>query len=80
MNPELTLTLSDYQTESGCVDILMHTMERYFTGGQTMEITDSIAEGLMQTVIANAKILHTTPQDLEARSRLCGWEAFLTTD
>lgn len=70
MNPELTLTLSDYQTESGCVDILMHTMERYFTGGKTMEITDSIAEGLMRTVIANAKILHTNPQDLEARSEI----------
>ena len=27
MNPELTLTLPDYQTESGCTDIMMHTME-----------------------------------------------------
>lgn len=33
MNPEYTKTLPDYQTESGCVDIMMHTMERYFTGG-----------------------------------------------
>ena len=29
MNPELTLTLPAWQTASGCVDILMHTMERY---------------------------------------------------
>ncbi len=29
MNPDLTKTLPDYQTESGCVDIMMHTMERY---------------------------------------------------
>lgn len=70
MNPELTLTLSDYQTESGCVDILMHTMERYFTGSSTMDITDSLAEELMRTVMANAKILHTNPQDLEARSEI----------
>ena len=28
MNPELTYTLPDYQTACGCVDILMHTMER----------------------------------------------------
>ena len=28
MNPEYTKTLPDYQTESGCVDIMMHTMER----------------------------------------------------
>ncbi len=31
MNPELTMTLPDYQTACGCADILMHTMERYFT-------------------------------------------------
>ncbi|MBR1585897.1 MAG: iron-containing alcohol dehydrogenase, partial [Clostridia bacterium] len=31
MNPELTMTLPDYQTACGCTDIMMHTMERYFT-------------------------------------------------
>ncbi len=70
MNPELTLSLSDYQTESGCTDILMHTMERYFTNGGNMEITDSIAEGLMRTVIANAVILHGNPQNYDARSEI----------
>lgn len=33
MNPELTMSLPDYQTEAGCTDIMMHTMERYFTNG-----------------------------------------------
>ena len=33
MNPELTMTLPSYQTASGCTDIMMHTMERYFTSG-----------------------------------------------
>ena len=57
MNPRLTYTLPEYQTESGCVDILLHTMERYFVNIETMEITDSISESLMQTVIYNARIL-----------------------
>ena len=57
MNPKLTYSLPQYQTESGCVDILMHTMERYFVNIETMEITDSISEALMQTVIYNARIL-----------------------
>ena len=70
MNPELTLSLSDYQTESGCADILMHTMERYFTNGGNMEITDSIAEGLMRTVMANARILHRDPQNYDARAEV----------
>lgn len=70
MDPALTMTLPDYQTASGCVDILMHTMERYFTAGGTMEITDSIAEALMRTVIRNARILHDTPQNYEARAEV----------
>ena len=70
MNPQLTLTLPDYQTSCGCTDILMHTMERYFTNGGSMEITDSVAEALMRTVIANAKILHEDPQNLDARAEV----------
>lgn len=70
MNPELTLSLSDYQTESGCTDIMMHTMERYFTNGGNMEITDSIAEGLLRTVIKNAKILRNNPQNYDARAEI----------
>ena len=70
MNPVLTMTLPDYQTQSGCADIMMHTMERYFTNGGNMEITDSIAEGLLKTVIKNAKILHTDPENYEARAEV----------
>ncbi len=66
MNPELTYTLPQYQTESGCTDILMHTMERYFTTERSMEVTDSISEGLMRTVIRNAKILMKEPQSYDA--------------
>jgi alcohol dehydrogenase YqhD (iron-dependent ADH family) len=70
MNPELTYTLPPYQTESGCTDILMHTMERYFTMERSMEVTDSISEGLMRTVIRNAKILMAEPQSYDARAEI----------
>ena len=70
MNPELTYTLPQYQTQSGCTDILMHTMERYFTNVETMELTDVIAESLMRTVIRNAKILMKDPQNYEARAQV----------
>lgn len=70
MNPELTRTLPDYQTACGCTDILMHTMERYFTSKGNLEITDSIAEGLMRTVMENALILRDDPQNYEARSEI----------
>ncbi|MBQ6818377.1 MAG: iron-containing alcohol dehydrogenase [Clostridia bacterium] len=67
MNPDLTLTLPDYQTACGCTDILMHTMERYFTNGGHMELTDSLAEGLMRTVMKYARILKEDPQNKQAR-------------
>lgn len=70
LNPELTMTLPDYQTSCGSTDILMHTMERYFVSGSTMELTDSIAEALMRTVIANGKILHDDPQNYDARAEI----------
>ncbi len=70
MNPELTYTLPQYQTQSGCTDILMHTMERYFTNVETMELTDVIAESLMRNVIRNAKILMKDPQNYEARAQV----------
>ena len=70
MDPELTKTLPDYQTESGCADIMMHTMERYFTNGGNMELTDVLAEGLLRTVMKNAVILHTDPTNYEARAEV----------
>ncbi len=70
MNPALTATLPDYQTESGCADIMMHTMERYFTNGGNMDITDALAEGLLRTVMKNAKILHKDPENYDARAEV----------
>lgn len=70
MNPQLTMTLSAYQTACGCTDILMHTMERYFTNGGNMELTDAIAEGLMRTVMKQALILKAHPDDYDARAEV----------
>lgn len=70
MNPELTFSLPDYQTACGCTDILMHTMERYFVAGDTMELTDSIAEALMRTVIKYSLILEKEPDNYDARAEI----------
>ena len=70
MNPELTMTLPDYQTACGCTDIMMHTMERYFSNGGNMEITDALAEGLLRTVMVNAEILVKDPMNYDARAEI----------
>ena len=70
MNSELTMTLPDYQTACGCTDIMMHTMERYFTNGGNMEITDALAAGLLRTVMENAEILVRDPKNYDARAEV----------
>jgi hypothetical protein len=70
MNPDLTMTLPDYQTACGCTDIMMHTMERYFTSGGNMELTDAVAEGLLRTVKSRAVILTENPADYGARAEV----------
>lgn len=70
LNPELTMTLPEYQTMCGCVDIMMHTMERYFTKASSMELTDKIAEDLICVVMKNAKILLEEPDNYEARAEI----------
>ncbi len=77
LNPELTMTLPAYQTSCGCTDILMHTMERYFTPNGNLEITDGIAEALMRTVIENSLVLMDNPNDYKARAEIM-WSGSLS--
>ncbi|MDR1793846.1 MAG: iron-containing alcohol dehydrogenase [Erysipelotrichaceae bacterium] len=77
MDPQLTLSVSDYQTACGSVDILMHTLERYFSAEKTLDLTDAIAEGLMRTVINNALKLKENSQDISARAEIM-WASSLS--
>lgn len=77
MDPDITMTLPKYQSASGCVDIMMHTMERYFNRSDNMEMTDGISEHLIRTVMKNAKILMRKPDDYNARAEVM-WAASLS--
>ena len=69
MNPELTYTLPAYQTASGCVDIMMHTMERYFSV-DSMALTDAMSEALLRVVLKYSRIVMSSPADYEARATI----------
>ncbi len=70
LNPELTYTVSPYQTSCGTVDIMMHTLERFFHKGDSLEVTDRIAIALLKTVMdAGVKALKK-PNSYEARANL----------
>ena len=70
MNPELTYTLPKYQIACGVVDIMMHTMERYFSPVGNLELTDTIAEGLLRTMIKYGKLSLENPYNYEARAEI----------
>jgi len=77
LNPALTFTVDKFQTACGIVDILMHTIERFFgTPAQTM-LSDSFAEGLMRTVIDAGKRVMANPEDYDARGELM-WASSLS--
>ena len=69
-NPELTYSVSKYQTACGIVDIGMHTIERYFAIGHETELTDAISEALIRTVFDFGKVAMNDPNDYNARAQL----------
>ena len=74
MNPVLTYTLPKYQIACGVVDIMMHTLERYFIPNTRNQMTDEIAEGVLRVVIENGKKGLENPTDYDAMSEImwCG--------
>ena len=69
-NPELTYTVSRYQTACGTVDIMMHTLERYFSKTKDTVLTDRIAEGLLKSIVEAGRIADKEPDNYEARAAL----------
>lgn len=70
MNPELTFTLPEWQTACGITDMMMHTMERYFSKDDDMEITDAIAEALLRTCMTEGHKVMKNPTDYVSRANI----------
>ena len=77
MNPERTYTLPPYQTAAGATDIMMHTMERYFSKYEDALLTDAIAEALLRTVKASTPVVLENPEDYTHRAAIM-WASSLS--
>jgi len=77
LNPERTYTLPPYQTAAGATDIMMHTMERYFSKYEDAMLTDAIAEALLKTVMTAAKEVMVVPDDYKHRAAIM-WASSLS--
>ena len=70
MNPERTYTLPPFQTAAGATDIMMHTMERYFSKYEEMTLTDAISEALLRTVKDCVFHVLRDPEDYRNRAQI----------
>lgn len=66
LNPELCVTLPEYQIAAGSADILAHLMERYFTNTKNVELIDRLIEGTMKTVINNVPKVLKNKEDYDS--------------
>ena len=73
LNPEFTLSLPHRQVAAGIYDAFNHICEQYFSGSDN-NVSDSIAEGLMRSVVENGRIAANDDQNYEARSNIM-WAA-----
>ena len=75
MNPELTFTVPEKQLVCGVSDIIMHTLERYFTKVKEANVfTDRVAEDLIKTVMDASRAAVKDREDYDAMSEImwCG--------
>lgn len=77
LDPELTYTVSRYQTEVGSIDIMMHTIERFFHSGDGLDFTDELAATLIRDTIEKGLIAIENPDNYQARASLM-WASSLS--
>jgi alcohol dehydrogenase YqhD (iron-dependent ADH family) len=66
INPELFFTLPKNQIAYGVADMMSHIFERYFTATLYTDLTDSLCEATLKTIIKNAPLVYKNPQDYDA--------------
>ncbi len=69
-NPCRTFTLPPYQTAAGVTDIMMHTMERYFTKDDDMDLTTDLAEAVLRRMKYAVYQVLRNPEDYRHRAQI----------
>jgi len=70
MNPCRTFTLPPYQTAAGVTDMMMHTMERYFTKDDDMDLTTDLAEASLRSIKNAVFAVLKDPEDYRYRAQI----------
>ena len=66
LNPELCLTLPENQIANGVSDMMSHIFERYFTNTLNTDLTDSLCEATLRTIMKNGLLIRKDPTNYDA--------------
>ena len=70
LNPKRTMTLPAYQTAAGVTDMMMQTMERYFTLDGDMDFTTDVAAAMLRSIKNAVFAVLKNPQDYRYRAQI----------
>jgi alcohol dehydrogenase YqhD (iron-dependent ADH family) len=74
LDPELTYSIPNDHTTYGNIDIIIHSLEQYFTHTPATPLLDRLTEGLVITMVENSIKVLDAPNDYDTRANLmfCG--------
>ncbi len=70
LDPQLTYSVSKWQTAAGSFDVFSHLAEQYFDRATANDVTSGIIEGMMRSVIKWAPVAVREPDNYDARANL----------
>jgi alcohol dehydrogenase YqhD (iron-dependent ADH family) len=74
LDPQTTYSVPADQTAYGCVDIMSHVFEQYFSQVLETPLADRLCESILITMVENAPKALKTPKDYDVRANImwCG--------
>lgn len=74
LDPENTYTVPREHTVNGCIDIIVHVFEQYFSQTPNTPLQDRMCESIINTTIENTYKVIENPNDYNARANImwCG--------
>ena len=71
VDPDVTVSLPQWQVANGVVDAFVHVLEQYVTPPVEAPLQERFAESVLQTLVEYGPRTWTNPQDAPARDAVC---------
>lgn len=70
LNPVLATNVNKFSLACGVTDIIMHTLDRYFTDEDNAHLTDLISESIISSTMKYGKAILENPNDYNAMANI----------